>query len=94
MSITKSLEIINKKEFLVAALDDYNKIFIKDIVTLVKPAIMSIYFSYEAQVTLLISVNIFFKYFKFSKIFFLYSMAELLKSTRINNYSINLFDNR
>ena len=52
---TKMVEIINRKEFLAAALNANNKIFVVHVAALVEPTIIPIYLSYQAQVALLTS---------------------------------------
>ena len=90
------VEIIDKKEFLVAALNANNKTFTVHIVAQVEPTIMQIYFSHQAKVISLTSeeIRIPTKYFNFSNVFSSDSTVELLEYTRINNYSINLLDNK
>lgn len=61
------------------ALDIGNKTFVLYIVTVIKPNIMLIYNVYKTQIVLLIEAKIFVKYFKFSNIFSLNSITELLK---------------
>ena len=74
---TRKMEIIDRKEFAIAALNADNKTFIVHIAALVEPTIMPIYFFSQAQVTLLTSekTGIPAEYFNFSNVFFLDSTA-------------------
>lgn len=55
---------------------------------------MLIYPFHKTQVILLINTEIFTEYFNFLDIFFLGYIVMLLEHTRINNYFINLFNNK
>lgn len=71
-----------------------NKIFLVYIATLVKLRIILICQFYTVFITLLVGIEIFTKYSDFFNIFFLDSIVKLLKYTKINNYSINLLNNK
>ena len=90
----RQVDIIRKKKFMVAVLDANNNFFMVYIVALEEPIIILIYLSFKIQVILLTSIEIFNNYFDFLKIFCSYSTIELPKYTRINNYFINLLDNK
>ena len=90
----RQVEIIRKNKFMVAVLDVNNNFFMVYIVALEEPIIILIYLSFKIQVILLTSIEIFNNYFDFLKIFCSYSTIELPKYTRINNYLINLLDNK
>ena len=94
MPTTKWVEIIRKKEFAIAAIDVDNKTFVVYVVALAELIIISIYLFCKAKVALLIIIEIYIKYFNFLNIFFLDSAAKLLEYTRINNYLINLLENK
>ena len=66
------------------------------IIALAKPTTIPIYSSYQAQVATLMSeeIGIHAEYSNFSNILSSDSAAELPKHTRINDYSINLLDNK
>ena len=90
------MEIIDKKEFAAAILSVDNKTFVIYIAALTKPIIIPIYPSCQTQVTLLKSekTEILAEYSNFSDIFLLDSVEELPEHTRINDYSINLLNNK
>ena len=94
MLTTKQIEITNKKKFATIILDINNKNFMLYIAVLAKLTIILIYFSYKVLVVLLINVEIFTKYFNIFDIFSSNSKVELLKYTKINNYFINLLNNK
>ena len=77
-----------------ALLNVEDETFVMYIVVLAKPIIIPIYCSHEAQVTLSKSMETCTKYFDFSNVFSLDSAAELLAYGGINNYSINLFQDK
>lgn len=79
---------------MVAVQNADNKIFIVYILALVKLMIIPIYFSYKAQITLLINIEISIKYSNFLNIFSSDFAAELLEYTRIKNYPIDLLDSK
>ena len=93
---TKRMEIIDKKEFAVAALNANNKIFVLHIVTLAKPTTIPIHPSCQAQVVLLISekIRIPIEYFNFSNIFSSDSATELPEHIGNNDHPINLLNNK
>ena len=94
--MTKKVEIIDKKKFTAAVLNVDNKIFVLHKVALAEPILMPIHPSCQAQDTLLTSeeTKILAKYSNFSNVFSSDSAAELLKQTKINDYPINLLDNK
>ena len=94
--MTRKVEIIDKREFAAAVLNADNKIFVVHVAALAELTTMYIYPSCQAQVVSLTSKKtvISAKYFNFSNVFFLDSTVELLKYTRINNYLINLLDDK
>ena len=96
LSTTRRVEIIDKREFTVTALNTNNKTFVIHIVALAEPITMLIYPSCQAQVTVLTSkeTGIPAKYSDFSNVFFSDSAAELSEHTRINDYFINLLDDK
>lgn len=90
----KQIEIMRKKKFVVVVLDTNNITFVFYVVTPVEPTIMLIYSSREIKVFFLTSMDILVKYLDFLHIFSSNSMAKLLKYTRMNNYSINLLEDK
>lgn len=92
LPITKQVEISRNKEFVTVLLDGNDEIFMVYVVALKEPTIIPIQSFYKVQVTWLTSTKTFLKYSNFSDIFFLDSVIELLKYTRINNYLINLLN--
>ena len=96
LSITRRIEIINKKKFAAIALNVDNETFVVHVAALAEPTIMSIHLSCQAQITLLTSekTGIPSKYSDFSNVFYLDSVAELLEHTKINDYPINLLNNK
>ena len=90
------MEIIDKREFAVEALNTVNETFLVYIVALAKPTTMSIYLSYQAQVALPTKekTRILTEYSDFSNIFSSNSAAKLPEYTKIHDYSINLQDNK
>ena len=93
---SKKVEIIDKREFAVAALNADDEIFVVYIAALAEPTTISIYPSCQAQVATLTSeeTRIPAEYSDFSNVFSSDSAAELLEHTRINNHLINLLDNK
>ena len=93
---TRRVEIIDKREFAVAALNVDNKTFIVYVAALVEPMIMPIYLSHQAQVAALKSEEsgIPAKYSDFSNVFSSDSAAELPEHNKINDHPINLLDNK
>ena len=96
LSTTRRVEIINKREFMAAALNVDDETFVMYIAALAELTIMPIYSSYQAQVALLTSKEngILAEYLDFSNVFFLDSTMKLLEHTRINNHPINLLDDK
>ena len=64
------------------------------IVALIKLTIILIYFFYNIPIALLICAKISTTYFNFSNIFFFDFVIELLEYTKINNYLINLLNDK
>lgn len=58
------------------------------------PTIIPIHSFYKAKIIFLISIKIFAKYSDFSNIFSANSVIELLEYNKVNNHSINLFNNK
>ena len=96
LSMTKRIEIIDKKEFAVAALNIAKKTFIVHIAALAESTTMPIYPSCQVQVAALTSegAGISAEYFDFSNVFSSDSTAELPKYTGINDHPIDLLDNK
>ena len=90
----KYIEIIEKEKFSSIVLDIDNKTFMIYIATLVEQTIILIYLLYQAHVILLTSIEIFIQYSNFSDIFFSYFTAKLLEYNKINNYPINLLNDK
>ena len=96
LPITRSIEIIDKREFAAAALNADNKTFVMHVVALAEPITMPIHLSCQAQVAALASnkIGIVAEYSDFSDIFFSDSAMELPEYTRINDHPIDLLDNK
>ena len=96
LPITRTVEIIDKKKFAVATLNIDNETFVVHIVALAELTTMLIYLCYQAQVALLTSkkTGIPAKYSEFSDVFSSDSAAKLPEHTGINNYLINLLDDK
>ena len=96
LSTTRRVEIINKKEFAVVALNTDNETFVVHIAALAKPTTMLIHPSRQAQVAVLTNekTGIPAKYSNFSNVFSSDSAAELPEHTKINDHPINLLDNK
>ena len=75
--MTRKVEIIDKKEFAVAALNVDDKTFIVHVAALAEPTTMPIYLSCQAQIALLMSeeTKILTEYSDFSNVFSLDSPA-------------------
>lgn len=88
--ITKQIQIINQKKFVVIALDLGKKVFIKYVVYL--SSIIMIFLAQDSQIALLITkkVVIFAKYLDYINVFLKKSAIELFKHFNINKYTINL----
>ena len=93
---TRRVEIINKKEFAVAAINADDKTFVVHIAALVEPTTMLIYSSCQAQVVLLMSkeIGIPAEYSDFFNVFSSDSAAELPKYIGINDHPINPLNNK
>ena len=93
---TGRVKIIDKSKFVATALNKNNETFVVHVVALAKPTTMPIYFFCQVQVAMLMSerTRILAEYFEFSNVFSSDSAAELLEHTRINDYLINLLDNK
>lgn len=88
LSIIKWVEIINKKDFILAVLSLENKIFVKHIIFFIKLV-------YPSRKTLIINldmkkVTVFTKYLSFANVIFFKFIAILPKHFKINIYFINL----
>lgn len=94
LAMTKKIEIIGKTEFAVMVLNINDEIFLVHEAALAELIIISIHFSCEAQVVSLIIIEILVKYFDFLDVFFSDFTMKLPKHTKINNYLINLFENK
>ena len=92
----KKMEIIDKKKSIVAALNVDDESFVVHIAALTEPTTIPIYPFRQAQVASLMSkeTGISAKYSDFSNIFSSDFPAKLLKHNRINDYPINLLDNK
>ena len=93
---TQRVEIIDKREFIAAALNVDSEIFVLHVAALAEPTTIPIYLSCQAQVAVLISkeTGISAEYSNFSNVFSSDSTAKLPEYTRINNHLINLLDNK
>ena len=96
LSTTRRVEIINKKEFAVAALNADDKTFMMHITALSKPTTMLIHPFCQAQIALLTSkkTGILAEYSNFSNIFSSELAVELPEYIKINNYPINLLNDK
>ena len=96
LSMTRKVEIIDKKEFTMAALNKDNKTFVEHVAVLVGPTTMLIYPSCQAQVNMLTSekIGIFVKYSDFSNVFSSDFAVELPKHTGINDHLFHLLDDK
>ena len=93
---TKRVEIIAKREFVAAALNADKETFVLYIAALAEPTTKPIYPSCQAKIALLISekIEVLTEYSNFSNIFSSNFAAELPEHNRINNYPINLLNNK
>ena len=93
---TRRMEIIEKREFAVTALNTDDETFVVHVATLAEPTTMPIHPSRQVQVAALTSeeTGIPTEYSDFSDVFSSDSAAELPKHTRINDHPINLLDNK
>ena len=92
----RRVEIIDKREFAVVALNADNKIFVVYVMALAKLTTMPIHLACQAQVTALTSEEngIPAEYSDFSDVFSSDSVAELPEHIGINDHFINLLDNK
>ena len=90
------MEIIDKREFVVATLNADNETFVMHVAVLAESMTMPIHTSCQAQVAALTSeeTGIPAEYSDFSNIFSSDSAAELPEHTGINDHPINLLDNK
>lgn len=90
--MTKQVQIINKKKFLVAALNPSKEVFLVYIVFLSLCLKMLIYLVQKLQIALLITekVVIAANYLNYANIFSKNSVAELFKRSDIIKHTINL----
>ena len=96
LPITKKVEIIDKREFVVVPLNADDKTFVIYVVALAESTIILIHLSCQAQVASLTSkkTRILAKYSEFSNVFSSDSALKLPEHTKINNHPINLLDNK
>ena len=92
--MTPRVEIIDKKEFVAVALNKKDKIFVVYIVALSVDS--NVYAFQRAQISSLDieKVTIPSKYADYTDVFPPNSAAKLIKYSGINNYTINLIDNK
>ena len=95
LSTTQKVEIIDKKEFTTAILNEDNEIFVVHMVAL-SIVDSNIHPSWHTQITLLEIKKVIIpsKYANYTNIFSPDFVAELLKYTGINNHLTNLIDNK
>ena len=93
---TRKVEIINKREFATAALNEDNETFVIYVAALAELITIPIYPSCQAQVAALTrkKTRIPAKYSDFSNVFSSHSAIELLEHTGINDHPINLLDKK
>ena len=93
---TRRVEIIDKREFAAAALNVDNETFVVHVAALAEPTTMPIHPFCQAQVATLTSeeTGIPAEYSDFSNVFSSDSAAELPEHIRINDYPINLLDDK
>ena len=96
---TKRVELINKKEFAKAALDEESETFVVHVAALEAPlAGMAIHSSREAQISALIQdkapTKVLSEYADYADVFSSNLAMELPKNTGINEYAIELQDGR
>ena len=89
LPMTKQVEIIRKKGFVVTVQDADEKIFVIHVITLAELIIMLIYLFCKVQVASLTSTEIFVKYSNFLDVFSLHSVVKLLEKIGIHDHSIN-----
>lgn len=91
------MELVEKKKFVAVALNSYDETFIVSVVFLISsnPG-LKIYPFYRIQITSFktyeASIIIFFKYTNFVDIFAKNSATKLLDYTKINHYTVDLFE--
>ena len=93
---TGRVEIINKKEFAMPALNEEDETFVIHVLAVAEPTTMPIHPSRQAQVAVLTSkkTGILAKYSDFSNVFSSDSVAELPEHNRINDHPINPLDDK
>ena len=96
LTMTRRVEIIDKKEFVAKALNADDKAFVVHVVALAELTTMPIYPSHQAQVSVLTSekTGIPTEYSNFSNVFSSDSATELTEYTGINDCPINLLDDK
>ena len=96
LPMTRMMEIIDKREFVETALNADDETFVVHVAALVEPTTMPIHPSRQAQVAALMSeeTGIPAKYSDFSNVFSSDSAAELPEYIGINDYPINLLDDK
>ena len=94
--MTRRVKIIDKREFAVAALNTDDETFVVHVAALAEPTTIPIYPSCQAQVAALTSeeTGILVEYSDFSNVFSSDSAAKLLEHNGINDYPINLLDDK
>ena len=94
--MTRRVEIIDKREFVVAALNLDGETFVVYVLALAEPTTVPIHPFCQAKVAALTSeeTRIHAEYSNFSNVFSSDSVAELPEHTGINNHSINLLDDK
>ena len=93
---TRRVKIIDKREFVVVALNTNDGTFVVHVAALAKPTTIPIYSSCQAKVTALTSeeTGILAEYSDFSNVFSLDSAAKLPEHTKINDHPIDLLNNK
>ena len=97
LSTTQRVELINKKEFAIAALDENVETFIVYVAALLAPMIL-VHFFCQAQIELLLADKAFIevlpKYLNYTDVFSFDLAIELLKNTDMNKYAIELVEDK
>ena len=97
LSTTKQVQIINLKEFIIAALDVNSEIFVIH-VAIREQEKMPVHSKKQAQIGALLfdkaPIEILAKYFNYSNIFLVENAAELPENTGINEHAIKLEEDK
>ncbi len=90
------MELIDKKEFAKAALDENVEAFVVHVASLSLGSKMSIHPARKAQIASLLTeeVTILAKYLDYTDVFLKDSAAELLKQTDLNEHAIDLIESK